>query len=153
MPFVGDLRRMSITRLLELLSAGRKSGVVRLRGGNKEGLDVYLRRGRCEWVQPSKGSGLVESLVGRVVDPADRDGLRQLGSGDELGTVLMLDFLGISNREQSLEVLRQEAVATLTKAGEWQKGDFRFESAVEPPKGRPYLGLTLARITRAGGPN
>lgn len=146
MPFVGDLRRIGPARLLEVLSVGRKSGLLRLRSG-REGFDIQLRGGRCEQVVPVKGPGPLDELLATLpANPDDRESVKRLAGGDELGTVLLLDFLGVSSRERSLAVLRQWAIAALRGASGWQKGDFRFEPAAESLRGRLTIGLAYSLI-------
>lgn len=150
MPFAGDLRRIGLVRLLEVLAAGRKSGLLRLRNG-RDGYDVYLRAGRCELVLPTKGGEPAEELVQAAAgDEDERATVRQLAAGDETGTLLMLDFLGISGRERSLALLRRRATAALRGVVEWQKGEFRFEPGVVAPGGRVPLGLPVAQVRSAG---
>jgi hypothetical protein len=79
----------------------------------------------------------------------DRKFVRQIAEGHELGTVLLLDFLGVTSKERSLSLLRERAVAALRSASEWQRGDFRFEPAAEPLKDRLSIDLSFAHVRAA----
>ena len=145
MPYTGDLRRIGVQRLLGILASGRKCGLLRVRG--REALDIYVRRGRLVQVQAIKGQPLAEMLLDQAAPlPDEREDVRRLTGGDELGTVLMLDFLAVSSRERSIGILREQALTAIRRTAEWQKGDIRFEPAVELPKGRLDLSLPVARL-------
>ncbi len=146
MPISGDLRRIDLTRLAELLAHGRKSGLLTLRSG-REGLEVHLRRGYVQLVRPLKGPEPTDSLWA-VAGQSEAEVGRRLAPRGGMGAVLLLDFLGLSTREQSLRALRAQAVALLQTAAGWRKGEFRFEPQAEPPAGRLSLGLPLGAIKK-----
>ncbi|MHB1005924.1 MAG: DUF4388 domain-containing protein [Chloroflexota bacterium] len=146
MPYTGDLRRIGVQRLLGILAGGRKSGLLKIRG--REALDIYVRHGRVAQARPVKGQALAETLLELSTTKTDeRDAVRRLAAGEELGTALMLDFLQVSTRERSISLLREQALAAIRRTAEWQKGDIRFEPAVVLPNGRLDLSLPFARLS------
>ncbi len=147
MPLSGDLRQIDFYRLAEVLACGRKSGLLTLRSG-REVLEVHLRRGFVQLVRLLKGPEPSEALWAAVAGQAEAAAGKRLALGSEMGAVLLLDFLGLSTREQSLRVLRARALALLQAAASWRKGEFRFEPQPELPAGRLGLGIPLGVVKK-----
>lgn len=152
MPLVGDVRQIRLARLLEVLAAGRRSGLLNLRakGGPVE---IYLRGGYLQQACRAKGPGVMEVLLAAKTAAEDREALRSFGVAGETSTVLLLEFFGLSSREEALASLREQALATLGALAGVQKAEFCFDSGAGLPADRIGLNLPLREALRRLGGN
>lgn len=148
MPLHGDLRQTSLVRLIDLLAAGRRSGLLSVRAG-RDTAEVFIRRGYLQEARRSRSSDeAAHHLFPEQLDQASRESLQRLARGDELGTVLLLEYLGVSAREQSLAILREQAINLLKHVAGWRKAEFSFDASAERKHGRASISLPLSVVKR-----
>ncbi|MHB1414466.1 MAG: DUF4388 domain-containing protein [Chloroflexota bacterium] len=145
MPLVGDSNRMPINRLLQILGSQRRSGLLTVRSG-RDTLQAYIHCGRLESGQLTREVAPPEALADSKLPPEDRESAERMARGGEMGTVLLLDFLGLSSQQESLADLRERALAALERAAGWKKAEFRFEAGVEAPSQMIGLNVPVWRV-------
>ena len=140
MPLVGDLKHTRLPRLLEVLAAGRKTGVLRAKSGRTT-LTAHVRAGhlQCAWL--SDWPEPVVSLVSQHAPPEHRESVRALARGSDVGAALLLEFSGYVGPGQVLADAREKGIEALCLASAWQKGDVRYEDG--PSLGQDRLDLNL----------
>ncbi len=130
MPLEGDLRRVSLRQLLEMLTGSRHGGLILLRRPGRTGA-IWLRAGKIVHATSPGGRSprLGEVLVGRGV--VDAGGLAAAmtiqeheGGRRPLGAILCEDFaVPISEVHAAVEAQVRNAIEDLLA---WRTGSFQF---------------------------
>jgi hypothetical protein len=127
------------------MAIGRKSGVVTVRA-KRESAEIEVRLGRLQQASVAKGAAAADIVLAAKVSAADREAIGPFVQADDVGTLLLLDFLGVCPRDQSLAVLRERAIAELRAVAAWPKAEFRFGDGSRPPAGGVSLNLPLGVV-------
>jgi len=130
MSLVGNLEDLGLGEILQIVSLSRKSGVLSLRSGEREGRIVFRQGMVVRAVSSSYQQSIGEVLIQKGV--LGDDTLKQAlafqeaeGFTELLGTVLIRNF-GIAARDIE-EVVREQIENVVYSLFAWSEGNFDFE--------------------------
>jgi hypothetical protein len=145
MALVGDLRQVSLPRLLTILSGGRKTGVLKVRSG-KSTLTVRLRAGRLQWAWLSEWQEPTVTVISDYAPPEHRKAATLLAHGSDMGAALWLEYAGCVGADRVLAGLQAKGREALRVAATWSKGDLHYEDGLGLGPGELDLNLATAPL-------
>lgn len=131
MSLVGNLEELGLGEILQIVSLSRKTGVLSLSSGGKDG-SVFFRHGQVvraasSTYQQSLGEVLIQKGVVDLAVLRKALALQQEnGFSQRLGVILVKNF-GIS-QEIIEEIVREQIENVVFSLFAWGEGTFRFES-------------------------
>ncbi|MHB1132857.1 MAG: DUF4388 domain-containing protein [Chloroflexota bacterium] len=145
MTLVGDLKQVSLARVLQVVAAGRKTGVLHAKSG-RTAVTLHLRRGRLQraWLNdwPEQSAALADAQT-----PAEHnESLKTLAGESDLGVALWLDWCGFTGAEQSLALTRAKSTEALHTLATWRKGELQFEDGAGLGPGAIDINLAVAPL-------
>ncbi|KAB0669607.1 DUF4388 domain-containing protein [Oryzomonas sagensis] len=130
MSLVGNLEELGLGEILQLISLSRKTGVLSLRSGGREGTIVFRHGLVVKALSSASRMGLGELLVQRgVIDHDTLDKALELqkerGFSEHLGIILTKRFSVV--HETIEEVVREQIEQLVLSLFTWLEGTFDFE--------------------------
>lgn len=147
----GNLSRFEVPDLLNLLSMGRRTGVLVLERPSQE-TKVFLRDGRPVYATSTSDELRLGNLLvrlGKLNAEAVRDALvRRGGSGYRLGQLLLADRL--LSEDELASVLKVQVSQVIFETLDWRAGGFTFFDRVSPPAAAVTLEMDLQNLIMEG---
>lgn len=153
MGFTGNLKTVSFGDILQLISTGKKTGVLQLLRANAA-KKIYFRGGNI--VTAAAQPSTIEERLGQVLlrrgqitaDDLDKALKKQRSSGKRLGHVLI--EMGILDRAIILDSLRAQVEEVVYSVFAWPEAEFRFLDGEAPDPGQILVELNTLNVMMEG---
>lgn len=153
MGFAGNLKTVSFGDILQLVSTGKKTGVLQLLRTNCA-KKIYFRGGNI--IAAASHPSTIEERLGQVlarkglVSPEDLDKAlkKHRSSGKRLGQVLI--DMGLLDRAVVLDSLRAQVEEVVYSVFAWTEAEFRFLDDEAPDAGQILVDLNTLNVMMEG---
>jgi len=153
MGFTGNLKTVSFGDILQLVSTGKKTGVLQLLRANCA-KKIYFRGGNV--VAAASHPSTIEERLGQVlarkglISPEDLDKAlkKHKSSGKRLGQVLI--DMGLLERGVILDSLRAQVEEVVYSVFAWTESEFRFLDDEAPDAGQILVELNTLNVMMEG---
>ncbi len=152
MSLAGNLKTISFPDILQLLSAGRKTGVLHVQSSNRI-KEVAFRDGNIVYATSvNSGEDLLGALLLRRGRISKEDLERAIAlhkqSGRPLGETLV--DMRIFSKEDVFECLRMQVEETVYNLFSWPEGEFGFKEGAQPSNTQFQLELPTMSVIMEG---
>lgn len=152
MSLSGNLRTVSFPDILQLLSGGRKTGVLEIRTATRQ-KEVSFREGNIIYATSLNSS---EDLLGNMLlskgklskTDLERAITLHKQTGRQLGTTLI--DMNIFDKEEIAECLKLQIEEIVYNLFSWHEGDFLFHEGAQPKHAPFYIELPTMSVIMEG---
>lgn len=153
MGFTGNLKTLSFGDILQLISTGKKTGVLQILRSNFA-KKIYFRAGNI--IAAASMPSTIEERLGQVLtrkglltsEDLDKALKRHRSSGKRLGQVLIEN--GLLDRSVVLEALRAQVEEVVYSVFSWSEAEFRFLDDEAPEQGQILVDLNTMNVMMEG---
>lgn len=153
MGFTGNLKTVSFGDILQLVSTGKKTGVLQLLRTNCA-KKIYFRGGNI--IAAASHPSTIEERLGQVLarkglvstEDLDKALKKHRSSGKRLGQVLI--DMGLLAREVVLDSLRAQVEEVVYSVFAWTEAEFRFLDDEAPDAGQILVDLNTLNVMMEG---
>ncbi len=153
MGFTGNLKTLSFGDILQLISTGKKTGVLQILRSNFA-KKIYFRGGNI--IAAASLPSTIEERLGQVLarkglltaEDLDKALKRHKSSGKRLGQVLIEN--GMLDRSVVLDALRAQVEEVVYSVFSWSEAEFRFLDDEMPDQGQILVDLNTMNVMMEG---